>query len=229
MNILIVLTSHDRLGGTGRQTGFWLEELATPYYAFRDAGASVTLASPKGGRPPMDPRSAEDAAQTASTKRFLADKEAKAALVSTVKLADICAEDYDAVFYPGGHGPLWDLADDKSSIALIEKSLAMGHPVAAVCHGPAVLRNVRDGRGQPVVRNKSVTGFSDSEEERSGLRAVVPFLVEDMLRKNGGKYSKAPDWHSHVVVDGLLVTGQNPQSSRDIAKKLLSLLDVPVS
>lgn len=222
MKILIVLTSHDQ-AGTVRKSGFWLEELATPYFIFKEAGVDLTLASPKGGKPPIDPGSAEPAAQSDATRRFIADPEAQAAL-STLRLADVRAEDFDAVFYPGGHGPVWDLAEDEHSIALIERSLALGHPVAAVCHGPAVLRHTVGADGQPLVENRSVTGFSNDEEAESGLAGVVPFLVEDMLERQGGRYTKAEKWHSHVVADGLLVTGQNPQSSGEIAQTLLSLL-----
>ncbi|MDE2621313.1 MAG: type 1 glutamine amidotransferase domain-containing protein, partial [Sphingomonadales bacterium] len=210
MKVLIVLTSHDELGNTGEKTGFWLEELAAPYYVFRDAGVEVTLASPKGGQPPLDPKSASPDFQTEATHRFEADAEAKAALAATHRLADLAIADYDAVFYPGGHGPLWDLAGDAHSIALIEAAIAAGKPVGAVCHAPAVLRDVKGPDGAPLVKSKAVTGFSNSEEAAVALTDVVPFLVEDMLVAKGGTYSRGADWTPHVVRDGLLVTGQNP-------------------
>jgi putative intracellular protease/amidase len=222
--ILIVLTSHDRLGDTGKKTGFWLEELAAPYYVFRDAGAQITLASPKGGQPPLDPKSDAADAQTEATKRFQTDAVAKASLADTAVLSTLRAEDFDAVFYPGGHGPLWDLANDADSIALIERFQSAGKPVAAVCHAPAVLRDVKTGNGEPLVKGRQVTGFTNSEELAAGLTAVVPFLVEDMLKSRGADYSKAPDWQSHVVTDGLLITGQNPASSGPAAQALLALL-----
>lgn len=225
MKILVVLTSHDRLGDTGEKTGFWLEELAAPYYAFVDAGADVTLASPLGGQPPLDPKSNQADFQTASTRRFEADADAMRALAQTVKLADVSPRDFDAVFYPGGHGPLWDLAEDPTSIALIEQTLAAGKPVAAVCHAPGVLRHVKDAAGKPLVAGKRVTGFSNAEEDAVGLTGVVPFLVEDMLKAHGGNYAKTADWQSHVETDGLLVTGQNPASSEAAAQALLRLLD----
>lgn len=225
MKILIVLTSHDRLGDTGKQTGFWLEELAAPYYVFKDAGAELTLASPKGGQPPLDPSSRVAGAQTEATRRFEEDAEAKAALAATRKLTDVRQEEYDAVFYPGGHGPLWDLSEDETSIRLIETALAAGRPVGLVCHAPGVLRNVKGPDGGPLVRGRTVTGFTNTEEEAVGLTKVVPFLVEDMLKADGGSYSRGPDWQSYVVTDGLLVTGQNPASSADAAKALLALLD----
>ena len=224
MKILMVLTSHDQLGDTGHKTGFWLEEFAAPYYVFKDAGAQITLASPKGGQPPIDPKSDDPGAQTAATARFNADAAARVALASTLTLDEVRAEEFDALFYPGGHGPLWDLAVDPRSAALIERFQALGKPVGAVCHAPAVLRNVRGADGQPLVKGKQVTGFSNSEEAAVQLTAVVPFLVEDMLRANGGHYSCAADWHSHVAVDGLLVTGQNPASSEASAAALLKLL-----
>lgn len=224
MKVLIVLTSHDELGNTGEKTGFWLEELAAPYYVFRDAGAEVTLASPRGGQPPLDPKSASPDFQTAATRRFEADAAAKAALAATHRLADMAICDYDAVFYPGGHGPLWDLASDAHSIALIEAALAAGKPVGAVCHAPAVLREVKGPDGAPLVKGKAVTGFSNSEEAAVALTDVVPFLVEDMLVAKGGSYSRGADWAPHVVRDGLLVTGQNPASSAPTAEALLDLL-----
>ena len=224
MKVLIVLTSHDELGNTGEKTGFWLEELAAPYYVFRDAGAEVTLASPRGGQPPLDPKSASPDFQTAATRRFEADAAAKAALAATHRLADMAIGDYDAVFYPGGHGPLWDLASDAHSIALIEAALAAGKPVGAVCHAPAVLREVKGPDGAPLVKGKAVTGFSNSEEAAVALTDVVPFLVEDMLVAKGGSYSRGADWAPHVVRDGLLVTGQNPASSAPTAEALLDML-----
>jgi putative intracellular protease/amidase len=224
MKILVVLTSHDKLGNTGEKTGFWLEELAAPYYAFVDAGAELTLASPKGGQPPLDPKSSEPAFQTDATRRFEADATATRALANTKKLADVSMKDFDAVFYPGGHGPLWDLAGDPASIALIENAVRDGKPVGAVCHAPAVLRDVKAADGKPLVSGKAVTGFSNAEEEAVGLTKVVPFLVEDMLKAKGGKYTRAADWQSHVETDGLLVTGQNPGSSEAAAHALLKLL-----
>jgi len=224
MKILMVLTSHDKLGTTGEKTGFWLEEFAAPYYVFKDAGVEITLASPLGGQPPLDPKSDAPDFQTEATHRFKADSAAQKVLSSTLKLAEVSAADFDAVFYPGGHGPLWDLAEDPSSIALIEAMLAAGKPVAAVCHAPGVLRHPKTSDGTFVVQGKTVTGFTNSEEEAVGLTKVVPFLVEDMLKQNGGKYSKAQDWHPHVVTDGLLITGQNPASSEPAAKALLEKL-----
>ena len=224
MKVLIVLTSHDQLGNTGRKTGFWLEELAAPYYAFQAAGAEITLASPKGGQPPLDPKSNEPSFQTDFTRRFEADTAATAQLAATVRLESIDQADFDAVFYPGGHGPLWDLAEDKSSIALIESFLAAGKHVALVCHAPGVLRHVKSPNGRPLVEGRKVTGFTNTEEEGVGLTTVVPFLVEDVLKSLGGVYSKGPDWGSYVVVDGKLVTGQNPGSSREAAEALLGLL-----
>jgi putative intracellular protease/amidase len=225
MNVLMVLTSHDQLGNTGKKTGFWLEEFAAPYYVLKDAGAKVTLASPRGGQPPLDPKSDADDSQTDPTRRFKKDPAAQALLASTRKLADVSATDFDAVFYPGGHGPLWDLANDKSSIALIEAMQAAGKPVAAVCHAPAVLRDVKGPDGKPLVAGKKVTGFTNTEEEAAGLTAVVPFLVEDMLKSKGGQYSKAGDWQSYVLTDGILITGQNPASSEGAAQALLTLLE----
>ena len=224
MKILMVLTSHDQLGDTGKKTGFWLEEFAAPYYVLKDAGAKLTLASPKGGQPPLDPKSDAPDSQTAATQRFKQDAAAQAALASTVPLSTVKAADYDAVFYPGGHGPLWDLAEDKDSIALIEALHAAGKPVAAVCHAPGVLRHVKSSDGQPLVKDKKVTGFTNSEEEAVGLTKVVPFLVEDMLKENGGIYSKGADWAAYVLTDGILITGQNPASSEAAAQALLQLL-----
>lgn len=224
MNILMVLTSHDKLGDTGEKTGFWLEELAAPYNAMKDAGVEVTLASPRGGQVPLDPKSDAEDAQTEDTHRFKADAEAMKALATTHRLADMKVEDFDAVFYPGGHGPLWDLANDAASKALIEGFAAAGKPTGFVCHAPGVLKDVKGADGQPLVAGKSVTGFTNSEEAAVGLTEVVPFLVEDMLLQNGGRYSKGADWAPYVLTDGSLVTGQNPASSRDAAEALLKLL-----
>lgn len=224
MNILMVLTSHDKLGDTGKKTGFWLEEFAAPYYAFIDAGASVTLASPAGGQPPLDPSSDTEDSQTKDTKRFKDDQEAQNHLANTKKLADVKAEDFDSVFYPGGHGPLWDLAVDQNSINLIETFVKQDKPVAFVCHAPAALKNVKVD-GDYLVKGKTVTGFTNTEEEGVGLTDVVPFLVEDALKANGGHYEKGADWQSYVVEDGLLITGQNPASSEDTAKRLIAKLN----
>ena len=219
--ILMVLTSHDKLGDTGKKTGFWLEEFAAPYYVFIDAGIEVTLASPLGGQPPLDPKSDDESSQTKFTHRFKADSSAQHALATTLQLSKMSASDFDAVFYPGGHGPLWDLAEDTSSIHLIETMFAQGKPVAVVCHAPGVLRHVKTPEGNPLVHGKLVTGFSNTEEQAAGLTDVVPFLVEDMLKENGGNYSKGEDWQAYVKSDGLLVTGQNPASSEEAAKALL--------
>jgi Putative intracellular protease/amidase len=224
MKIVMVLTSYDKLGDTGKKTGLWLEEFAAPYYLFKDVGAEITLASPKGGQPPLDPKSDDPASQTSAIQRFKNDKEAQQALANTVKLSNIKAEDYDAVFYPGGHGPLWDLSEDRDSIALIEALYAAGKPVAAVCHGPAVFRHTKMPDGLPLVQGKSVTGFANTEEAAIGLTGIVPFLVEDLLKNNGGNYSKAEDWQSYVVTDGNLITGQNPASSEAAARALLEKL-----
>ncbi len=224
MNVLIVLTSHDQLGDTGKKTGFWLEELACPYYRLKDAGVSVTLASPLGGQPPLDPKSHESDFQTDDTRRFDADETAQNELANTAKLAALNVEDFDAVFYPGGHGPLWDLHKDKSSIALIEGFIAAGKPVAAVCHAPAVLLNARDQNGDPLVKGKQVTAFSNAEEAAVELTDVVPYLVEDQLKALGGLYQKVEDWNSLAVVDGLIITGQNPGSSAAVADELLKAL-----
>lgn len=224
MKILLVLTSHDQLGDTGKKTGFWLEELAAPYYALKDAGAELVLASPKGGQPPLDPKSDDPDAQTDDTRRFKADPEAQAALASTVVLSSVKAEDFDAVFYPGGHGPLWDLANDADSIALIEAFAKADKPTGFVCHAPGVLKSVNGPDGKPLVNGRKVTGFTNSEEEAVGLTDVVPFLVENVLTANGGDYSKGPDWGSYVLTDGKLVTGQNPGSSHAAAEALLKLL-----
>ena len=219
--VLMVLTSHDTLGNTGRKTGFWLEELAAPYYVFKDAGMDIVLASPAGGQPPLDPKSNEPSFQTEMTHRFEADAAATAQLAATVRLDTVDQADFDTVFYPGGHGPLWDLAEDRHSIALIEAFVAAGKPVALVCHAPGVLRHVKAADGRPLVEGKKVSGFTNTEEEGVGLTEVVPFLVEDELRKLGGDYSKGPDWASYVVRDGLLITGQNPGSSAAAAALLL--------
>jgi len=224
MKVLIVLTSHDKLGNTGRKTGFWLEELAAPYYTFKDAGAEVVLASPKGGQPPLDPKSNEPSFQTDVTRRFEADAAANTQLANTVRLDSVSQADFDTVFYPGGHGPLWDLAEDKHSIALIESFIEAGKPVALVCHAPGVLRHVKASNGKPLVDGKQVTGFTNTEEAGVGLTDIVPFLVEDELKARGGLYSKGPDWGSYVVTDGLLITGQNPASSSEAAAVLMKHL-----
>ncbi|KQS49902.1 MULTISPECIES: type 1 glutamine amidotransferase domain-containing protein [unclassified Sphingomonas] len=224
MNILMVLTSHDRLGDTGEKTGFWLEEFAAPYYVLKEAGAAITLASPKGGQPPLDPKSNDESAKTAETRRFEADDEAKALLAATHRLDTVSIADFDAVFYPGGHGPLWDLAEDATSRALIEGAIAANKPVAAVCHAPGVFRHVKNADGSPLVAGKKVTGFTNTEEAAVGLTDVVPFLVEDMLKEQGGIYSKTGDWGVHVLRDGLLITGQNPASSAAAAQELVNAL-----
>lgn len=224
MKILMVLTSHDQLGNTGHKTGFWLEEFASPYYVFKDANADITLASPKGGQPPLDPKSDEPDFQTDATERFKNDTVAIAELANTLKLSDVSAEDYDAVFYPGGHGPLWDLSKDKSSIALVETMYAAGKPVAAVCHAPAVLCNANAKDGTPLIKGKSVTGFSNTEEDAVQLTDVVPFLLEDELKAKGAAYSKDEDWHPYAITDGNLITGQNPQSSELVANAVLECL-----
>lgn len=224
MKILIVLTSHDQLGDTGRKTGFWLEEFAAPYYVLKDAGAQITLASPKGGQPPLDPTSEQPENLTEATKRYREDQAAQAELANTKKLADLSADDFDAVFYPGGHGPMWDLTANKASIALIEDFVKGNKPVAAVCHAPASLVNVRGIDGDYLVKNKRVTGFTNTEEEAAGLTAVVPFLLEDRLKERGARYSKGADWAPYVQVAGKLVTGQNPASSKPVAQELLKLL-----
>ncbi|WP_338502707.1 type 1 glutamine amidotransferase domain-containing protein [Sphingomonas kaistensis] len=224
MNILMVLTSHDQLGDTGKKTGFWLEEFAGPYYVLKDAGHTITLASPKGGQPPLDPKSDEDDAQTDATRRFKADQDGQAQLAATKKLSEVNAEDFDAVFYPGGHGPMWDLASDADSKALIEKTLADGKPVGLVCHAPAALKNVTAPDGSPLVKGRKVTGFTNEEEEAVGLTDVVPFLLEDELQRLGGNYSKGDTFKPYVVTDGLLITGQNPPSSEPTAEALLKAL-----
>ena len=222
MKILVVLTSHDQLGDTDRKTGFWLEEFAAPYYVFKDAGAEITIASPLGGHPPIDPGSEAEYAQTEDTNRFQADESAKAQLASSLKLSDIDASHYDAVFYPGGHGPLWDLTDNTDSITLIENFLAANKPVAAVCHATAAFLNTKDADGEYVVKGKGITGFSNSEEDAVQLSAIVPFLLEDELIKRGGDYQKVADWNAFAIQDGLLISGQNPQSSELAAEKLVA-------
>ena len=223
MRILIVLTSHDALGNTGHKTGFWLEEFASPYYVFTDAGASVTVVSPKGGQPPIDPKSDDPNNQTESQTRFKADKDALGVLANTLRLDSVSAGDFDTVFYPGGHGPMWDLAEDPHSIKLIESFYDSGKPVAAVCHAPAVLRHVRH-KGEPIVKGKRVAGFTNTEEEEVQLTKVVPFLVEDELKRLGGLYQKTDNWYPFAVVDGRLITGQNPASSTIAAQTLLLLM-----
>ena len=224
MKVLIVLTSHDALGDTGEKTGFWLEEFAAPYYALKDAGAEITLASPAGGQPPLDPKSDSPDAQTEATKRFQADPEAQQQLADTRTLGTVRAADFDAVFYPGGHGPMWDLPDNAVSIALIQDFVRAGKPVAAVCHAPVALTNVTNDDGSYLVAGRQVTGFTNSEEDTVGLTDVVPFLLEDRLKERGGDYSKADDFAPYVLVDGNLVTGQNPPSSEPAAAELLKLL-----
>ena len=224
MNILMVLTSHDQLGNTGKKTGFWLEEFAAPYYAFKDAGADVTLVSPQGGQPPLDPKSDEADAQTDSTRRFKLDPAAQQALAHTGKLSGVSGDGFDALFYVGGHGPLWDLAEDANSIELIGHMAAAGKTVCAVCHAPGVLRHAKAPDGKPLVQGRKVTGFTNTEEAAVQLTDIVPFLVEDMLVKNGGHYSKGADWQPHVVTDGKLITGQNPASSEPAAQAVLRQL-----
>ena len=224
MKILMVLTSHDQLGDTGIKTGFWLEEFAAPYYVFRDAGADITLASPAGGQPPLDPKSTEPDSLTQATRRFEDDAVARSALATTLKLSEVRADDYDALFYPGGHGPLWDLAEDTDSISLIESTYAAGKPVAAVCHAPAVLKGVILADGRELVEGKNLTGFSNTEEAAVGLTDIVPFLLEDVLQANGAHYTKAADWQPYAVADGNLITGQNPASSEEVARQVLKQL-----
>ncbi|TLM77787.1 type 1 glutamine amidotransferase domain-containing protein [Microbulbifer harenosus] len=224
MKILMILTSHDQLGDTGKKTGFWLEEFAAPYYVFVDAGADVTIASPKGGQPPLDPKSDAPDAQTAATRRFRDDPIAQEALANTLTLNEVDSDEFDALFYPGGHGPLWDLAEDQRSVVIIQGFYRAGKPVGAVCHAPAVFRHTVDEHGEPLVRGRKMTGFSNSEEEGVELTDVVPFLVEDMLIERGANYSKGDDWKSHICTDGLLITGQNPASSEGTARALLGAL-----
>ncbi len=224
MKILMVLTSHDQLGSTGKKTGLWLEEFASPYYTFKDAGADVVLASPKGGHPPVDPTSEELKFQTVATLRFKIDAAAKEQFAATKRLDSISPLDFDAVFYPGGHGPMWDLAEDQHSKALLEAFLAAEKPVALVCHAPAALRHVKTAAGAPLVSGRNITGFANTEEAAMGLTDVVPFLLEDELKRLGGIYSKGEDMAEHVVVDGLLITGQNPKSSAAAAEMLVTKL-----
>ncbi|KAB0548529.1 type 1 glutamine amidotransferase domain-containing protein [Pseudomonas argentinensis] len=224
MKVLMVLTSHDQLGNTDAKTGFWLEEFAAPYYVFKDAGADIVLASPAGGQPPLDPKSDAPDAQTDATRRFKADAEAQRQLASTVKLASVSQQDFDTVFYPGGHGPLWDLAESRESIALIEAFERAGKPIGFVCHAPGALRHVKAVDGSPLVKGRRVTGFSNSEEAGVQLTDVVPFLIEDEFQKLGGQYEKGEDWGSFVIEDGKLVTGQNPASSEAAAEALLAQL-----
>ena len=221
----MVLTSHSELGTSGEKTGFWIEEFATPYYVLLDAGAIITIASPKGGQPPVDPKSELADAQTPSTKRFFADNTAIDLVAHTLKLSEVNQQDYDAVFYPGGHGPLWDLANDKHSIQLIEDFYNHQKPIAFVCHAPSALINVKTSNGEPLLKGKEVTGFSNSEEVAIKLNTIVPFLLEDELKKLGALYSKGNDWSSYVKKDGLLITGQNPSSSKAIALLLLQALE----
>lgn len=224
MKILMILTSHDQLGDTGKKTGFWLEEFAAPYYVMLDAGADVTLASPAGGQPPLDPKSDVADAQTQETARFKKDASAQRALANTTRLAEIDADGFDAIFFPGGHGPLWDLAENADSQRIIETFIAEARPLAAVCHAPAIFKHTKREDGSSSVLGRRVTGFTNSEEKAVGLTKIVPFLVEDMLKANGGLYEKGPDWGSFVVVDGKLITGQNPASSKAAAVELLKLL-----
>ena len=224
MKILFVLTSHDQLGDTGKKTGFWIEEFAAPYYALLDKGAEITVATPKGGQAPIDPSSDSEDAQTKDTKRYKEDKDAQSVINNTKKLADVNASDFDAVFYPGGHGPLWDLANDATSIKLIETFNEQEKPIAFVCHAPAALKGVKGKDGKALVNGKKVTGFTNSEEAAVQLTEVVPFLVEDMLQENGGIYSKKEDWAAYAIQDGNLITGQNPASSELVAEKLLAAL-----
>ncbi|WIW44924.1 type 1 glutamine amidotransferase domain-containing protein [Bradyrhizobium sp. 62B] len=225
MKVLMVLTSHDQLGNTGRKTGFWLEELAAPYYVFKDAGVEITLASPKGGRPPLDPKSNEPEFRTDLTLRFEKDAAAEAQLDKTLRLDSVRQEDFDTLFYPGGHGPMWDLAEDEHSIKLIESFIRAGKTIALVCHAPGALRHVKAPDGKPLVQGKEVTGFTNGEEEAVGLTHVVPFLVEDEMMKLGAVFSKVADWGVHVVSDGQLITGQNPHSSGPAAKVLMAALN----
>jgi putative intracellular protease/amidase len=225
MNILFVLTSHDQLGDTGKKTGFWVEEFANPYYTLLDKGATITIATPKGGAAPIDPSSDSPDAATSDTDRFKKDADVKEIIANTKVLATINADDFDAVFYPGGHGPLWDLANDKTSIALIEKFNSQQKPIAFVCHAPAALKDVKDANGNPLVKGKKVTGFTNTEEAAVQLTDIVPFLVEDMLNENGGIYSKKEDWAAYAIKDGNLITGQNPASSELVAEKLIESLN----
>lgn len=224
MKVLFVLTSHDKLGDTGKKTGFWIEEFANPYYSLLDKGAEITVATPKGGKAPIDPSSDTEDTQTEDTKRFKKDEAAQKVIANTHKLSEVEEKNFDAVFYPGGHGPLWDLSKDKESIALIEAFNKAKKPIGFVCHAPAALKNVKAENGEPLVKGKKVTGFTNSEEEAVELTEVVPFLVEDMLKENGGIYSKEADWNEYAITDGNLITGQNPQSSGAVAEKLYAML-----
>ncbi|MEH6648636.1 MAG: type 1 glutamine amidotransferase domain-containing protein [Motiliproteus sp.] len=224
MNILFVLTSHDSLGNSGEKTGFWIEEFAAPYYTFADAGCNITLASPAGGQPPIDPKSALEDFQTDATRRFDADSELQKILAKTQRLTEVAADDYDAIFYPGGHGPLWDLATDADSIRLIEAFARQNKPISAVCHASSVLLNAKDAQGASLFNGKQVTGFSNTEEAAVGLTEVVPFLLEDELKNRGGLYSQGPDWAPYCVQDGVLITGQNPASSTAVAEAVLTRL-----
>jgi putative intracellular protease/amidase len=224
MKVLMVITSHDKLGNTGRKTGFWLEELAAPYFVFKDSGAQVVLASPKGGQPPLDPKSNEPNFRTELTRRFEADSAANEQLASTLRLDSVKQRDYDTVFYPGGHGPMWDLAEDKHSVALLESFLAAGKTFAVVCHSTGALRHVKTPDGKVFVEGKTVTGFTNGEEEAAQLTKVVPFLVEDEMLRLGATFSKVKDWGVHTVIDGQLITGQNPASSGPTAKVLIDTL-----
>lgn len=224
MKVLMVLTSHSELGNTGKKTGFWLEEFAAPYYVFKDAGADVVLASPAGGQPPLDPKSDQPDFQTDMTARFKADPAAQQALANTLKLDSVRQDDFDTVFYPGGHGPLWDLAESPTSIALIEAFTGAGKPTGFVCHAPGVLRHVKNESGEPLVKGRKVTGFTNGEEADVELTDIVPFLVEDTLSALGAHYEKGPNWGSFIVQDGKLITGQNPASSEDAAKALVAAL-----
>jgi len=224
MKILMILTSHDKLGDSGKKTGFWLEEFAAPYYVLLDSGVEITLASPAGGQPPLDPQSDLPEAQTQATERFKKDQAAQSALGNTTKLADINADEFDAIFYPGGHGPLWDLAENTDSQRIIETFVAEDRPLAAVCHAPAIFKHTKGANGKSLVSGRRVTGFTNTEEAAVGLTEIVPFLVEDMLKANGGLFEKGSDWGSYVVADGKLITGQNPASSEAAAKALLKLL-----
>jgi putative intracellular protease/amidase len=225
MKVLFVLTSHDQLGNTGHKTGFWVEEFAAPYYVFKDAGFDVTIVTPKGGQAPIDPTSEAESALTGATDRYYKDESVQQLIAHTKKLSDVSASDFDGVFYPGGHGPLWDLANDADSIKLIKDFYKTKKPIGAVCHAPGVFKDVVLDNGEPFVKGKNVTGFSNSEETAVKLVDVVPFLVESELIKLGGYYSKGADWSVHVVKDGLLVTGQNPASSESVAKELIQLLE----
>ena len=224
MNVLFVLTSHDQLGDTGKKTGFWIEEFAAPYYTLLDKGATITVATPKGGKAPIDPSSDTDDNQTVDTKRFKQDAAAQEVINTTEKLSYVSAKDFDAVFYPGGHGPLWDLAEDATSIELIEAFNEQQKPIAFVCHAPAALKNVTGTDGEPLIKGREVTGFTNEEERAVGLTHVVPFLVEDMLEENGGVYSKTTNWGVYVLTDGNLITGQNPASSTKVAETLYAAL-----